>query len=132
MTNHNYRLVFLASKENRENCYIVTAFDKYRTQLAAPPRPEIIQVGCRNLVKPLHALGVLEDEGGIILKGFTFALAMHRILILPDIPLIPCQVPVTDIRPFYNLIHQNKIVLRENTASLFLQNYVQLLHNKIR
>ena len=44
VSNRNYRLVFLASKESRENCYIVTAFDKYRAQPAPLPRPENIQV----------------------------------------------------------------------------------------
>jgi hypothetical protein len=42
--NHKYRLVFMASKETNDSCYIVTAFDKNRVQPAAPPRPEAIQV----------------------------------------------------------------------------------------
>jgi hypothetical protein len=42
--NHKYRLVFMASKETKDSCYIVTAFDKFRVQLAAPPRPDAIQV----------------------------------------------------------------------------------------
>jgi hypothetical protein len=43
VTNHRYNLVFLARKEDNDNSYIVTAFDKYRIHLAAPPRPEKIQ-----------------------------------------------------------------------------------------
>ena len=42
--NHKYRLVFMASKETKDSCYIVNAFDKFRVQPAAQPRPESIQV----------------------------------------------------------------------------------------
>ena len=37
VTNQEYRLIFMASKEHNDSSYIVTAFDKYRIQLAAPP-----------------------------------------------------------------------------------------------
>jgi hypothetical protein len=43
VTNHEYRLVFLASKEHSDNSYVVTAFDKYRVQFAAVPRPAEIR-----------------------------------------------------------------------------------------
>lgn len=42
-TNHAYRLIFMASKEARENSYIVTAFEKYRIQLSAASPPEKIR-----------------------------------------------------------------------------------------
>jgi hypothetical protein len=32
VTNHEYRLIFMASKEHNDNSYIVTAFDKHRVQ----------------------------------------------------------------------------------------------------
>ena len=43
VTNHNYRLIFMSSKEKNDHSYIVTAFDKYRSQLTPSPKPEKVQ-----------------------------------------------------------------------------------------
>ena len=43
VSNHNYRLIFMASKERNEHSYIVTAYDKYRVQMTPVPQQNQIQ-----------------------------------------------------------------------------------------
>jgi len=43
VSNHNYRLIFMASKEKNDHSYIVTAFDKYRIQVPSLPHEDKVQ-----------------------------------------------------------------------------------------
>ena len=43
VVNHDYRLIFMASKERNDHSYIVMAYDKYRAQLTPVPPKEKIQ-----------------------------------------------------------------------------------------
>jgi hypothetical protein len=43
VSNHSYRLIFMASKERNDHSYIVTAFDKYRIQVPSVPHEDKIQ-----------------------------------------------------------------------------------------
>jgi hypothetical protein len=78
--NHKYRLVFMASKETNDSCYIVTAFDKNRVQPAAPPRPEAIQVEttyCNNVVNlDTHGFGC---SGSVSLLVMRILIQLHGI-----------------------------------------------------